>query len=453
MIINLVWANNALAAPQTFREGMQTAAKTLQAAFLDKIIINISVSYGTFGNLPLPDQNTSEGDIGFTGNHTEGFGIVESYSNLRSLLANHATSGDAAGAQSVASLPNTSALEGHSGFVISTAQAKALGVLEANGAAIDGQVGMGTNFTGSVLISGALHELTHAMGRIAGLSLDLFRFNSDGSGRHVFGAANPAPAAYFSIDGGKTDLADFGINSDPGDFLNPPSSTKTPNDPFNETVGTLGSLSPEDLQLMDVLGFDLACFMSGTMISTYSKEAAVETLHPGDLVLTIDGRAVPVRWIGRQTVSMIFADPLRALPIRIKAGALADNVPLRDLRVSPDHAILLGDVLVQAGALVNGISIVRDTKVPMTFTYYHVEVDDHSLILAENTPTETFIDNLDRLAFDNWQEHEALYPGGKAIIEMLYPRAKAYRQVPRSVRKRLADRAERFYGARVKNDA
>ena len=52
-----------------------------------------------------------------------------------------------------------------------------------------------------------------------------------------------------------------------------------------------------------------------------------KTLKRGDLVLTSDGRTKPVTWPGRQTVSTSFADPLRVLPIRIKAGALADNVP------------------------------------------------------------------------------------------------------------------------------
>jgi hypothetical protein len=169
---------------------------------------------------------------------------------------------------------------------------------------------------------------------------------------------------------------------------------------------------------------------------------AVETLKRGDLVLTHDGRSVPVDWLGIQTVSLRFADKLRVLPIRIRAGALAENVPARDLLVSPDHALLVGGVLIQAGALVNGSSIIRETNVPTSFVYYHVEVDDHSLILAENTPAETFVDNVDRLGFDNWAEHEALYPNGKPINELSYPRAKSHRQVPASVRVMLAARAQ-----------
>jgi hypothetical protein len=121
--------------------------------------------------------------------------------------------------------------------------------------------------------------------------------------------------------------------------------------------------------------------------------------------------------------------------------------------LSPDHAILVNDVLIQAGALVNGVSIVRETRVPRQFTYYHVELQDHSLVFAENTPAETFIDNVDRLAFDNWEEHEALYPGGNAIVEMPYPRAKAYRQVPPSLREHLTLRGERLYGSRLQSVA
>ena len=85
-------------------------------------------------------------------------------------------------------------------------------------------------------------------------------------------------------------------------------------------------------------------------------------------------------------------------------------------------------------------SFVRETNVPKVFTYYHVEIDDHSLIMTENTPAETFVDNVDRLNFDNWAEHEALYPEGRPIAELLYPFAKSHRQVPVSTRVTLGAR-------------
>ena len=108
--------------------------------------------------------------------------------------------------------------------------------------------------------------------------------------------------------------------------------------------------------------------MPGTLVATPDGERAIETLAIGDLVLTNEGRAMPVRWVGRQTVSTRFADPLRVLPIRVAAGALAENLPVRDLLVSPDHALLVDGILVQAGALVNGTTIRRETQVPVVFT-------------------------------------------------------------------------------------
>ncbi len=216
LTINLIYDADALAAPQSFRDGMQAAANMLEAAFNDNIEINIAVGYGEFGGVTLSRQNISEGNIGYTGGHTSGQGISEGYSDLRTLLLNHEGSAD--DITSVNALPNTTSLQGHSSFVIGTAQGKALGLVSPAGVAIDGQVGIGTNFTGNALIAAALHEITHAMCRIAGDSLDIFRFNENRSGSHVFGFARPATAAYFSIDGGATDLADFGINSDPGDL-------------------------------------------------------------------------------------------------------------------------------------------------------------------------------------------------------------------------------------------
>ena len=191
---------------------------------------------------------------------------------------------------------------------------------------------------------------------------------------------------------------------------------------------------------LDTSPVDIACFCAGTMIACPDGERAVEALSIGDLVLTWDGRVMPVRWIGRNTVSTRFADPLRVLPIRIAAGALADHLPVRDLLVSPEHAVLVDDILVEAGALVNGLSILRESNVAETFVYYHIELAEHALVLAEGVPAESFVDNIHRMAFDNWEEHEALY-GDAPIVEMDYPRARSHRQVPMEIRVRLLDRA------------
>ncbi len=187
----------------------------------------------------------------------------------------------------------------------------------------------------------------------------------------------------------------------------------------------------------DISGDSPGCFCAGTMIATPTGAVAVESLAAGDLVLTADGQVRRVRWLGRSTIARVFADPTQVLPIRIRAGALDENVPARDLLLSPGHAVRIGDVLVHAGALVNGTSIVRETDVPMVFTYYHLELDTHALLLAEGAPAESFLDGVEDMNFANWQDR---VPAPEAM-ELPYPRARSARQLPGAVRAQLAARA------------
>jgi hypothetical protein len=72
------------------------------------------------------------------------------------------------------------------------------------------------------------------------------------------------------------------------------------------------------------------------------------------------------------------------------------------------------------------------------FTYFHIEIADHALILAEGAPAETFVDNVSRRTFDNYAEYEALYGEETVVQELDLPRAMSVRQVPRTTRERLA---------------
>lgn len=181
----------------------------------------------------------------------------------------------------------------------------------------------------------------------------------------------------------------------------------------------------------------VVCFLTGTRIATPDGPRAVEELAAGDLVLTAEGTAEPVRWMGRQSVVTLFADPARSYPIRIQAGALGQGLPERDLFLSPDHALLVDGLLVQAAALVNGGSIHRVERPEPRFTYHHVELASHALILAEGVAAETFVDNATRARFDNYAEYLAL-PPAPPTGELPMPRVKSARQLPAALRQRFA---------------
>lgn len=185
------------------------------------------------------------------------------------------------------------------------------------------------------------------------------------------------------------------------------------------------------------------CFYPGTRLHTPTGTVAVEEVTAGMLLLTASGAARPVRWLGRSEASTRFADPLRVLPIRIKARALGDGLPTRDLLVSPDHAIFLRGLLIQAAALVNDRTILRESDVPECFTYYHVELATHELLIAEGVPAESFVDNVDRMHFSNWSERDGLAQP-EPIAEMPYPRVKSRRQLPPAIIRHLGDQAARL---------
>jgi hypothetical protein len=138
---------------------------------------------------------------------------------------------------------------------------------------------------------------------------------------------------------------------------------------------------------------------------TPGGEDAVENLRAGDMVLAMrDGEAgfEALRWVGSMDVAVPrdAAMAAKAAPILIKAGALADGLPARDLRVSPDHAIEVDGYLIPAKHLVNGTSIVQEAWCQRV-TYFHLELEAHGLLLSEGLWSESYLDDGNRHAFNN----------------------------------------------------
>jgi hypothetical protein len=142
------------------------------------------------------------------------------------------------------------------------------------------------------------------------------------------------------------------------------------------------------------------CFTPGTRIATSRGQVAVETLKPGDRVITRDNGIQPVRWADRRDLSAsdISASPIFQ-PVLIRAGSIGSDLPAQDILVSPNHRMLLmhqsarllfneSEVLVAAKHLVEmpGIDPVCATGI----SYIHVMFDSHEVILANGAWSDSF---------------------------------------------------------------
>jgi hypothetical protein len=152
------------------------------------------------------------------------------------------------------------------------------------------------------------------------------------------------------------------------------------------------------------------CYCRGTRIRTAKGEVAVESLRIGDLVVTADGAVLPIKWIGRRDYrDWLAVGNAEVQPILFKAGSIADDVPTRDLYVSPEHAMFLNGMLVPALHLVNGGSVVKVERME-EIEYFHLEFDRHVVIFAEGAAAESFVDDDSRMLFHNADEYRRLYP-------------------------------------------
>nr|WP_252354002.1 Hint domain-containing protein [Acetobacter sp. P5B1] len=146
-----------------------------------------------------------------------------------------------------------------------------------------------------------------------------------------------------------------------------------------------------------------ACFLPGVKIRTTSGDVAVENIHTGDKVLAhIDGLDCErsVVWVGksRKTVVNGLSDDEAGYPVRILKNALADGVPYQDMLITAEHCLFLEGCFVPVRMLVNGKSIFYDHSIT-SYDYYHIETEEHSVIIADGALTESYLDTGNRSSF------------------------------------------------------
>ena len=158
-------------------------------------------------------------------------------------------------------------------------------------------------------------------------------------------------------------------------------------------VGTTIAAAKSNIQVV-------ACFLAGTRIGGAADDLAVDDLRVGDCVVSAFGGTAEIIWIGyRQVDARSHPRPEDVWPVRIAASAFGAGLPSRDLFLSPDHSVYVDGVLIPVRYLINGATI---TQVEMAAPlYFHIELRQHDVILAEGLACESYLDTGNRAAFAN----------------------------------------------------
>lgn len=184
------------------------------------------------------------------------------------------------------------------------------------------------------------------------------------------------------------------------------------------------------------------CFAAGTRLAAVNGDIAIEDLREGDLVVTGAGEMKPIVWVGRSPVDCRrHPHPEQVRPVRVRASAFAPGVPIRDLWLSPDHSIYARGVLIPVKYLVNGATIAQEHRDHVT--YFHAELAQHDILLAEGLPVESYLDTGNRNQFANGGSVAALYPdfAAKSWNDAFAPLRTEGDEL-RSVRRQLLTRVE-----------
>jgi hypothetical protein len=181
---------------------------------------------------------------------------------------------------------------------------------------------------------------------------------------------------------------------------------------------TAGNISAASSTLDFTLTAPL-CYLAGTRILTPTGQVAIQNLQIGDLVVTRWQGIQPIKWIGRQSYAAPFIakNPAKN-PVLINAHALGDQLPSQPLAVSPGHSMLLGDTLVLAKLLVNGVTITQN-QTAREVEYFQIELEMHDCVIAEGAWSETYADcEGQRGQFHNAAEFERMYPDHRPPEEL-----------------------------------
>ncbi len=213
-------------------------------------------------------------------------------------------------------------------------------------------------------------------------------------------------------------------------------------DPLNRENGTVQFLDANG-NVIGTMTFTnienlIPCFTPGTLIETDRGAVPVESLRPDLRILTRDSGYQVLRWIGRRDLGPADLAARPALrPVLIGRGALGPDMPLCDMRVSPQHRMLLtgpraeliaGESEVLAAALhLTGLPGIRRDTEARAVSYIHLLFDRHEIVRSDGVWSESFQPGEQALAglgLDQRQEVLNLFPELTGHPATAYPAAR-----------------------------
>jgi len=317
MKFNLTYGPDIASAPAGFKATVEAVATFFETTFTDPVTINVRVERGLTGGL------LGHSDYALTGPYT--------FAQIKSALANEPHSGSDAIA--IAHLPSVDPIPGTHAYYMTSAQAKAL-ALSGPSDALDGTVQFADNppfdydrsdgiTPGSYDFYGTVaHEFSEVMGRELNAignevqtgkpdgyyPFDLFKFSAAGV-RTFVGTTE----GYFSPDGGVTNLDGFNANAedDFGDW-----ASSAGNDSFRafSASGVVNAVTPTDVVVMDVLGWDAAPG-SSALVALVGHGAGGVAVHPGG-----DAAPVAAQATAHQTIADAISPRLGYDPSLVATG-------------------------------------------------------------------------------------------------------------------------------------
>ena len=214
-------------------------------------------------------------------------------------------------------------------------------------------------------------------------------------------------------------------------------------------------------EIVGIVAFEdglIPCFTEGTRIRTPGGDQKIEHLRAGSCVsVCAQGKPElpPSAEILRVFQRHIDAATLTAFPklrpVRILAGALNGTLPKQDLLVSRQHRMLVSsqvakrmfgvpDVLIPAIKLTAMPGIFVDQSIEEV-TYFHLLLERHEVVFAEDTPTESLYPGPGAL--------DAIAPAARAEILTIFPELSRSNYTPAPARPMPERRQQKRLVARL----